>query len=72
MTSLIGCAETVYKTKFEVYCPSSVDYTAEYNAILANEIDALPGHYSALPQAITDYAHLRDKIAVCEREKRNL
>lgn len=72
MTLLTGCAETVYRTKLEVYCPPLVTYSPEWNAELANELDALPDTSSAIPMAITDYAKLRDRIRRCNIEKDKL
>jgi hypothetical protein len=46
-----------------------VQYSPEYNQELADEIGTLPGDYSAISKAITDYAKLRDRIRKCEREK---
>ena len=71
-TSLIGCAETVYRKQVEVYCPPLVSYSSEWNADLADELDSLSPNYSALPTAITDYAKLRDRIRLCETEKEKL
>jgi hypothetical protein len=47
-------------------------YSAQWNADLADEIDALPSETSAISQAITDYAKLRDRIRLCETEKEKL
>jgi len=69
MTLLTGCAETVYRTKLEVYCPPLVNYSPEWNEGLAQELDALPQEYSSIPMAITDYAKLRDRIRRCNDEK---
>lgn len=72
MISLSGCAETVYRTQLEVYCPPISKYSPEWNNALADELDALPQGYAAIPMAITDYARLRDKIRRCEEEKEKL
>lgn len=72
MTLLSGCAGAVYRTQVEVYCPPLVQYSAEYNNELADELDALPQGYGAIPMAITDYAKLRDRIRRCEEEKEKL
>lgn len=72
MTSLTGCAGTVYRTQLEVYCPPLAQYSKEWNNDLADELDALPQEYSAIPMAITDYAKLRDRIRNCEKEKGKL
>lgn len=72
MISLTGCAGTVYRTQLEVYCPPLTEYSPEWNHALADELDALPQGYAAIPMAITDYAKLRDKIRRCEQERENL
>ena len=72
VTSLIGCGETVYRTQVEVYCPLMPPYSSEWNNVLADEVEALPQDSTHIPQAITDYARLRDRIRLCEQEKENL
>ena len=49
-----------------------VQYSPEWNNILADELSALPEGYAALPLAITDYVKLRDRIRTCDREKEKL
>ncbi len=68
---LTGCGKTVYRTQLEVYCPPIVNYSKEYNELLANELESLPLD-SAIPMAITDYVKLRDKVRKCEEERGNL
>ena len=70
--SLTGCAETVYKTQLEVYCPPIEQYSPEHHNDLADELDALPEGAYAIPSTIADYAKLRDRIRACENEKDNL
>ena len=69
---LTGCAETVYRTKLEVYCPPIQTYTPEFNNELADELDALEGADGNIQTAIADYAKLRDRIRACEKEKGNI
>jgi|TARA_R110001606_G_scaffold374768_1_gene532747 hypothetical protein len=47
-------------------------YSSEWNNVLADEVEALPQDSTHIPQAITDYARLRDRIRLCEQEKENL
>lgn len=47
-------------------------YSPEWNNALADEIEALPQGYAAIPMAITDYAKLRDKIRRCEETRGKL
>jgi len=70
--SLTGCAETVYRTKLEVYCPPIQTYTQEFNNELADELDALEGTTGNIHMAIADYARLRDRIRACKKEKGNI
>ena len=69
---LSGCAETVYRTQLEVYCPPIVQYSPEWNEDLAGELESLPQDYSSIPMAVADYAKLRDTIRRCEQERENL
>ena len=69
---LTGCEGTVYRTNLEVYCPPMKNYSQEFNEALAGELDALPGSYEAIPDTISDYAKLRDRIRACETERDKL
>jgi hypothetical protein len=69
---LTGCGGTVYRTDLQVYCPPIQNYSQEHNESLADELDALPEGYYAIPSTIADYAKLRDRIRACESEKDNL
>ena len=71
MAWLSGCASTVYRTELEIYCPSIVTYSKEFNAKLADEIESLPiteGN-PAIVDALSDYVSLRDKIRVCQKKR---
>jgi hypothetical protein len=69
---LTGCERTVYRTNLEVYCPPLKSYSTDFNEILAAELDVLDEDYEAIPEVVTDYIKLRDRIRVCEQEKDNL
>jgi len=69
---LTGCEKTVYRTNLEVYCPPLKSYSTDFNEILAAELDVLDEDYEAIPEVVTDYIKLRDRIRVCEQEKDNL
>ncbi len=69
---LTGCEKTVYRTNLEVYCPPLKSYSTDFNEILAAELDVLDEGYEAIPEVVTDYIKLRDRIRVCEQEKDNL
>ena len=47
-------------------------YSPTWNQALADELDALEDDYTSIPMAIADYAKLRDRIRMCEKEKDNL
>ena len=70
--SLSGCAGTVYRTNLEVYCPPIQTYSTEWNEALAAELEGLSEGYTTIPQTLADYAALRDRIRVCEKEKDKL
>jgi hypothetical protein len=72
MTLLTGCAETVYKTRLEVYCPPLINYSDDFNNNLADELTELPEFYTAIPVVVIDYIKLRDDIRRCEEEKGKL
>ena len=65
---LSGCANTVYKTEVEVYCPSIKSYSEAFNNRLADEIEDLPADSQAIGEAISNYIVLRDKIRACEKQ----
>jgi hypothetical protein len=69
---LSGCADTVYKTKLEVYCPPMEQYSSSWNSDLADQVEALGPESSLIPMTIADYAKLRDRIRACEKEKGEL
>jgi len=39
---------------------------------VADEIDALPDDFNAIPAVITDYIKVRDRIRHCEEQKEKL
>ena len=67
--SLTGCAQTVYKTKLEIYCPQIKQYDERFNIQLADELDSLPASNTAIEEAVKNYIYLRDRIRRCEEEK---
>ena len=72
MMLLSGCANTVYKTEVEVYCPSIKIYSEAFNNRLADEIEDLPTDSQAIGEAISNYIVLRDKIRACEKQAEEL
>jgi len=69
---LTACEGPVYRTNLEVYCPPIKKYSEEFNEALAGELEALPQSYEAIPNTISDYAKLRDRIRACETERDKL
>ena len=72
MTSLTGCAGTVYRTQLEVYCPPLYTYSEEFNSELADEIDALPDDFNAIPAVITDYISKRSHPSLRRTEGKTI
>lgn len=74
-TLLSGCANTVYRTELEIYCPDLLDYSSDFNEKLILELELLPEDTaedpSAIVVAISDYATLRQKIQNCIEEREN-
>lgn len=71
MLSLSACAETVFRTQLNIYCPPIVEYTPAFNERLAQEIEALPRDSIAIGQTISDYAAMRDRARACQKEQKN-
>jgi hypothetical protein len=69
LISLTACAEKVYRTQLEVYCPPIAQYDDKFNSQLADEIEALPAESTAINQAMKNYIYLRDRIRSCNEEK---
>lgn len=75
LTALVllnACAETVYRTDLEIYCPPVKQYSEDFTEILAVELDVLHEDYEAIPEVVTDYILLRDRIRQCNAEKEKL
>jgi hypothetical protein len=68
---LSGCATKVFEPELIVYCPPIKKYDDTFNNKLADEIEALPRSSTHIPEAIGDYAYLRDRIRRCEENKTN-
>jgi len=66
---LSGCATKVFEPELVIYCPPMKQYDDQFNNELADEIDRLPESSTRIPEAIGDYAHLRDRIRRCEEQR---
>ena len=67
---LTGCAQTVYKTDLEIYCPEIQEYGKDFNQLLADEVEQLPDSGTVIETALIDYLALRDRIKICQKERR--
>lgn len=70
MSLLIGCGTKVSNTELEVYCPTPIEYSEEFNSELANEIEELPVSADKIVITISDYATTRDKLKNCEEAQK--
>ena len=70
-TSLLsGCATDGSEFGIATACPPVVEYTREFRARAADELDLLPGG-SAIADMLSDYAVMRDQARACHpRDKR--
>ncbi|MDG4721576.1 hypothetical protein [Thalassospira aquimaris] len=59
---LTGCATA---SSDQSVCPVPVEYSAEFQNRLADELEALPAG-SALEQAIIDYGRVRAELRACQ------
>jgi hypothetical protein len=66
---LTGCAQTVYRTQLEIYCPQIKQYDERFNNQLADELESLPPETEAIDEALKNYIYLRDRIRRCNEEK---
>lgn len=72
MILLTGCGQKVFKTQLEVYCPPIVSYSEDFNEELADELQSLPSESDKIPEALADYALLRDTIRNCTKTREHL
>ena len=69
---LSGCAKTVYRTQLEIYCPPITVFDENFNNKLADELESLPSDATAIPEALSNYVYLRDRVRQCQIERDNL
>ena len=72
LVSLSGCAEPVYRTQLEIYCPAIKQYSEDFNNKLADELESLPSDSRAIEEAMGNYIYLRDRIRQCSAEKEKI
>jgi hypothetical protein len=61
---LSGCATGVSEPSVVTVCPPVAEYSREFQARAADELDLLPKH-SAIAEMLRDYAVMRDQARVC-------
>ncbi|PKP79142.1 MAG: hypothetical protein CVT81_00165 [Alphaproteobacteria bacterium HGW-Alphaproteobacteria-3] len=64
--SLTGCATGGSEPRIPTVCPPVVEYTREFQARAADELDLLP-EGSAIAEMLSDYAVMRDQARACLR-----
>lgn len=62
--SLTGCATGVSEPRIATVCPPVVEYTHEFQARAADELDLLPEE-SAIAEMLSDYAVMREQARAC-------
>lgn len=62
--SLTGCATVASDTRVATVCPPVVEYSREFQARAADELDLLP-EGAAIAQILADYSVMRDQARIC-------
>ncbi|CUA90266.1 hypothetical protein Ga0061061_1129 [Chelatococcus sambhunathii] len=62
--SLTGCATVASDPRVATVCPPVVEYSREFQARAADELDLLP-EGSALAEMLADYSVMRDQARIC-------
>ncbi|WGG59346.1 hypothetical protein [Brucella intermedia] len=62
--SLTGCATVASDLRITTICPPVVEYSREFQARAADELDLLP-EGSALAEMLADYSVMRDQARSC-------
>lgn len=62
--SLTGCATVASDLRVTTICPPVVEYSREFQARAADELDLLP-EGSALAEMLADYSVMRDQARSC-------
>lgn len=62
--SLTGCATVASDLRITTICPPVVEYSREFQARAADELDLLP-EGSALAEMLADYSVIRRQAMVC-------
>lgn len=62
--SLTGCATGSSEPRIANVCPPVVEYTREFQARAADEVEVLPDG-SAIAEMLADYSVMRDQARAC-------
>lgn len=62
--SLTGCATVASDPRVATVCPPVVEYSREFQARAADELDLLP-EGSAIAEMLADYSVMRDQARTC-------
>ncbi len=63
--SLTGCATVASEPRIVTVCPPVIEYSREFQARAADELDLLPGG-SAIAEMLADYSVMREQArAAC-------
>jgi len=63
--SLTACATESSEPRMATVCPPVVEYSREFQARAADELDLLP-EGSAIAQMLADYSVMRDQARACK------
>ena len=64
--SLTGCATGSSEPRIANVCPPVVEYTREFQARAADEVEVLPDG-SAIAEMLADYSVIRDQARACRQ-----
>jgi len=64
--SLTACATVASDTRVTTVCPPVVEYSREFQARAADELDLLP-EGSAIAEMLADYSVMRDQARACSQ-----
>ena len=67
--SLTACATVASKPRVTTACPPVVEYSREFQARAADELDLLP-EGSAIAEMLADYSVMRDQARACDGPRR--
>ena len=65
MISLTGCATVASGPRVATVCPPVVEYSREFQARAADELDLLP-EGSAIAEMLANYSVMRDQARACQ------